>query len=222
MIGFCETRASEVPWREGRPSTRASSRRRIVGPSPSTITTRDKKVVIVIIVVVAPPARTSLRLLVSGRRLATLLAFDTFPTDGASVRTTQPLLERRGGLAMRAARHNEVTHLQTTPVEPMGAVSYFQEFVISLILDISLNQRYVSFEGRVNTHIIQADRTPLVATLSGPVAILSGWEARNDTTRCIPWFNLAQGRGEVRQTLERAIEILVTLYNEGIGDCGGE
>ena len=102
----------------------------------------------------------------------------------------------------------------------MRAVSYFQEFVISLILDISRSQRCVSYEGRANTHIIQADRAPFVTTRSGPVAILSGWEARNDTTRCIPWFNLAQGRGKVGQTLERAIEILVTLYNKGIGDCG--
>lgn len=33
--------------------------------------------------------------------------------------------------------------------------------------------------------------------------------------RRIPWFYLAQGRSQVRQTLERAIEILVALHREG-------
>jgi len=39
--------------------------------------------------------------------------------------------------------HIEETYLQTTSVEPMGTVSYFQELVISLILNIPLNQRCI-------------------------------------------------------------------------------
>jgi len=171
-IRFSETRVLEVPWGEGWPSTWASSRRRIVGPSSSATTTGGKQVVIVVVVIVAPPARTGLRLSVGSRRLATLLAFDTLPTDRTGIGIAQPLL-------------------QTASVEPMGAVSYSQELVISLI-------------------IIQANRTSFVTTRSGPFTILSGWEARNDMTRCISWFHLAQGRSKVRQTLERVIEILVT------------
>jgi len=73
---------------------------------------------------------------------------------------------------------------------------------------------------RINTYIIQANRTPFVTARCGPFAILSGREARNDMTRCIPWFHLAQGRSKVRQILEGAIEILVTLCNEGMNDRG--
>ena len=103
----------------------------------------------------------------------------------------------------------------------MGAISYFQEFVISLILSIPLDKLCILYGARIDTHIIQANRTPFVTTWSGPFAILSGWEARNHVTRCIPWLHLAQGRSQIRQTLERVIEILVTLYNEGIDDRGG-
>lgn len=96
----------------------------------------------------------------------------------------------------------------------MGAISYFQEFVISLILNIPLNQRYAPYAARLDTYIIQADRTPLVTAWGSPFAILPGREARDDVTRGIPWFHLAQGRSEVRQTLKRAIKILVTLYHK--------
>jgi len=73
----------------------------------------------------------------------------------------------------------------------MGAVSYFQEFVVSVI-------------------IIQADGTPFVTTWGGPFAVLPRREGGDDMTRCIPRFYLTQGRSEVRQTLKRVIEILVT------------
>jgi hypothetical protein len=39
--------------------------------------------------------------------------------------------------------------------------------------------------------------------------------------RCVPWFHLPQGRSKVRQILEGAIEVLVTLYNGGMNDCDG-
>jgi hypothetical protein len=100
-IDVGRARILEVPWGEGRPSTCASSRERIVGPSPSAATTRNKQIVIAVVVVVAPPARTSLGLPVGGRRLATLLAFDTFPTDRAGIRATQPLLEHKARSAFR-------------------------------------------------------------------------------------------------------------------------
>ena len=97
----------------------------------------------------------------------------------------------------------------------MGAVSYSREFVISPILDIQLNQIYASYEARAKTYIIQADGTPLVTTRSSPFTVLPGRKARDDMTWCIPWFHLAQGRRKVRQTLKRAIEILIALYREG-------
>jgi hypothetical protein len=103
----------------------------------------------------------------------------------------------------------------------VGAVSYLQEFIVSLILYIPHDQQYVSYGARVNTHIIQAHRTPLVTTRGGPVAILPGWEGRDDMIRCVPWFHLAQSGSEVRQTLKRVIKILIALYNEGMNDCGG-
>ena len=154
--------------------------------------------IVFVIVVVASPTRTSLRLSIGSRRLATLLAFDTFPTDRTGIRTTQPLLEYKGKSAYPYDRVVEGTHLQTTPVEPMGAVSDFQEYVIGQILNNPLHQRYVSYVAQVNTHIIQTDRTPFVTTRSGPFAIFPGREACDDITRRIPRFHFAQGRSKVR------------------------
>jgi len=82
----------------------------------------------------------------------------------------------RKGKYFDVERHAEESHLQTTTVEPMGAVSYFQEFVVGLILNIQLDQRRVSYGVRANAYIIQTDRTPLVAPRSGPFTILARWE----------------------------------------------
>lgn len=117
-------------------------------------------------------------------------------------------------------RRDNDTDLQTTPVEPMGAVGYFQEFVISLVLSRPLDKRRIP-HGGVDTYIIQADRAPFITPRSGPFAILPERETRDDVARCIPWFHLAQRRAEVCQTLERVVKILVTLYNEGVNDQGG-
>jgi len=163
MTHLCWLRILGVPRGESWPGTCASSRGRIAGPSPCA-TTGNKQVVIVIVIIVASPARTSLRLPFDGRRFTALLAFNTSPANRTSIRIAQPLL-------------------QATLVEPMGAVSYLQEFVIGQI-------------------IIQADRTPLVATRSNPFTIFSGWKACYDMARSIPRFHFAQGRSEVRQTLK--------------------
>ena len=122
---FCETRLLEVPWGEGWPSTCASSRRRIVGPSPSAITTRDKWVVVIVIVIFTSPARTSLRLPIGSCRLATLLAFDAFPTDRTSVGVAQPLLEHN---AMSAMRYNKAQRGNPPPNNPGGTNGSSQLF----------------------------------------------------------------------------------------------
>ena len=124
-------------------------------PSPSTATTGIKRiVVIVIIVVVASPARTGFRLPIGGPRLATLLAFDALPTHRTSIGTAQPLLEQnaRQGHCHCTVGRKERPYLEAAPMEPVGTVGYFQEFVISLILrSRSVNKRH---ETQPDTHII--------------------------------------------------------------------
>jgi len=51
----------------------------------------------------------------------------------------------RKGKHFDATSHADGTHLQTAPVEPMGTVGYFQELIVSLILNIQLEQQYVSY-----------------------------------------------------------------------------
>jgi hypothetical protein len=92
QIDVCKLRVLDVPRGEAWPDTCTGSRRRIVVPSPSTAA-RNEQVVVIVIVIVAPPTRTSLRLPVDGRRIATFLAFNTSPADRTSIRIAQPLLE---------------------------------------------------------------------------------------------------------------------------------